>query len=107
MSELVAFFASSQIKWIVTLIAVDFVLGIVVSIMKKTFRLGKVAKFMGIPVLGYVWGFVILEMVAIAIPSLVMIVKAAYFLIILALVGSILHSISKLGISLPAYLKKE
>jgi MFS superfamily sulfate permease-like transporter len=50
----------SGIQWIVYLIVVDVILGIVAAIVKKEFRLGKLAKFMGVPVLGYVFGYVVL-----------------------------------------------
>jgi len=70
MQELIALFGTSQIRWIVLLITVDLVLGIVAAILKKDFRLGKLAKFMVKPVLGYVLGFAVLEMVALALPSL-------------------------------------
>ena len=43
--------------------------------MKKDFRLGKLAKFMKTPVLGYVLGFAVLEMVAVALPSSVLLFK--------------------------------
>jgi len=106
MAELIVFLGTSQIQWIVTLIAVDVILGIVGAWMKKEFRLGKLAKFMGTPVLGYVFGFAVLEMVAQDFPSLAMVTTAAYFLVILALVGSILNNLGKLGVNLPSYLKK-
>ncbi len=105
MLEFIPFFMN--LKWIVLLIAFDWVLGLVVSLMKKEFRLGKVANFMVRPVLGYLWGFAVLEMVAAAIPSMAMMVQAAYYLIILALVGSILNHLGKLGLPIPAMLKKE
>lgn len=91
-----------QINWIILLIGIDVVLGILAALLKKEFRLGKVAKFMGIPVLGYVFGFTVLASVA---P--VWITKIAFWLIVLALVGSILNNLGKLGVNIPAYLKKE
>lgn len=96
----------SQMKWIITLIAVDVLLGIVASLMKKDFRLGKIANFMFKPVLAYVLGFGILLLVPSAIPSLAMITQAAYILVILALTGSILNNLSRLGLKLPSYLRK-
>jgi len=107
MTELVALFATSQVKVIVTLIAVDVVLGIIAAILKKDFRLGKVAKFMIKPVLGYVFGFAVLELVATALPSLAMVTSLAYILVVLALISSILSNIAKMGVSLPAYLLRE
>ena len=107
MGELIALFGTTQIQWILILIAVDVVLGIIAALMKKNFRLGKLAGFMVKPVLGYVLGFAVLEMVAQALPSLAMLVSVAYILILLALIGSILQNLGKMGLKLPAYLLKE
>ena len=105
MTELVALFGTSQIQWIVTLIMADVVLGIIAAIMKGDFRLGKLGKFMKKPVIGYVFGFGVLEMVAQALPSLVMVTQMAYILVVLALVGSILNNLAKMGLPVPSYLK--
>ena len=107
MQNIAVLFATPQIKWILILVAIDVLLGIIAALLKKDFRLGKVAGFMGKGVLGYVLGFAVLEMVAGALTSLVIIVQLAYILIILALLGSILSNLGKLGLPLPAYLKKE
>lgn len=100
------FLATAQLKWIATLIAVDVVLGIIAAVLKKDFHLGKVANFMVKPVLGYVFGYTILDSVAQTLPSLALVVQAAFILIILALVGSILNNLGRLGLSLPDWLKK-
>ena len=91
-----------KIKYIILLIAIDVVLGIIGAIMKKDFRLGKLANFTVKPVLGYVFGFIVLA-------NLVkpLIVTVTFVLIVLALIGSILTNLGKLGLSVPAYLKKE
>ena len=107
MAELVALFGTSQVMWIVILIMVDVVLGIIAALMKGNFRLGKLAKFMVKPVLGYVFGFGVLQMVAQALPSLAMVVKMAYILIVLALVGSILNNLAKMGLPIPNYFKRD
>ena len=107
MLQLVALFGTTQVQWILILVAVDVVLGIVAALIKKDFRLGKLAGFMKKGVLGYVLGFAVLEMVAQALPSLVLIVSVAYVLILLALVGSILSNLGKMGLKLPAFLLKE
>ncbi len=107
MAEIIALFATSQIQWIVTLIAVDVVLGIIAAIIKGDFRLGKVAKFMKKPVLGYVLGFAVLEIVALALPSLAILAWIAFILIILSLIGSILNNIARMGVSLPSYLTRD
>ena len=107
MAQLVALFGTTPIKYILILIAVDVVLGIIAALIKKDFRLGKLAGFMKKGVVGYILGFVVLEMVASALPSLAMLVSVAYILILLALVGSILQNLGKMGVKLPTYLMKE
>jgi len=107
MAELIALFGTSQIQWIVILIAIDVVLGIIAAIMKRDFRLGKIANFMKEPVLGYVLGFAALEVVAQAIPTLASLIWLAFVLIILALLGSILNNLGKMGVNLPDYLKRD
>lgn len=52
-----ALLSTPQIKMIVTLIAVDVILGIVAAIVKKDFKIGKMAKFMGTPVWDMCWAF--------------------------------------------------
>jgi len=107
MTELVALFGTSQVRCIVTLIMVDVVLGIIAALMKGDFRLGKLAKFMVKPVLGYVFGFGILQMVAQALPSLAMVTQMAYVLVVLALIGSVLNNLAKMGLPIPSYLKRD
>ncbi len=107
MPQLIALFGTTQIYWILILITIDVVLGIIGAIVKKDFRLGKLAGFMGKPVLGYVLGFAVLQMVAQALPSLAFVLTVAFVLIILALVGSILNNLGKMGLPVPAWLKKE
>jgi len=98
--------ASSQVQMIVMLIGVDVVLGIIAALMKKDFVLGKVAGFMKRGVLVYVFGYAVISAVGEVLPSLSMIVTAAYWLIILALIGSILDNLGKIGLPIPKMLKK-
>jgi len=107
MQQLIALFGTTQIKWIVVLIVVDIILGIIAALLKKDFRLGKMAGFMKRGILGYVLGFAVLEMVAQALPGLAIVTMIAYILVILALVGSILNNLGKMGLPIPAYLKKD
>lgn len=106
MSELTLLLGTSQVQWIITLIAVDVVLGIIAALVKKDFRLGKVAGFMVKPILGYVFGFAILVLAVQLLPALSVVAAAAYYLIILALIGSILANLAKMGLKLPSYLTK-
>ena len=92
----------SGIQWIVYLIVVDVILGIAAAIVKKEFKLGKLAKFMGIPVLGYLFGYVVLANIL----GASYLTFAALCLIVLALVGSILNNLGKLGVKVPDWLRK-
>lgn len=107
MTDLIDALGTNQVYWITLLIAIDVLLGIIAALVKKEFRLGKLANFMKKGVLGYVFGFAVLAMVAQALPGLSMVASVAYFLIVLALVGSILNNLGKFGLPLPTYLKKE
>ena len=106
MSEIIALFGTTQMQWIVILIAIDVVLGIIASIVKKDLLLGKLANFMKGPILAYVLGFAVLEMVGQALPSLVYIVLVAFILIVIALLVSILKNLGRLGLPLPKVLSK-
>ena len=106
MSSLFDALASSQIQIITILVAVDVVLGVVAAFIKKEFVLGKVAGFMGKGVLVFVLGFAVLAAVGEAFPSLALVVTVAYWLVILALAGSILDNLGKMGLSIPKILRK-
>lgn len=107
MPQLIALFGTQQVYWILMLVVVDVVLGIIAALIKKDFRLGKVAGFMKKGVLTYVLGFAVLEMAAQAMPSMASVVMISFVLVVLALVGSILSNIAKMGVNLPAFLKKD
>jgi len=107
MAELITLLSTSRVQWIVTLIAVDWILGAVAAILKKEFRLGKMAMFMGKGVIPYVLGFAVLEAVTQALPAVSWMASAAFVVVFLALVGSILNNLGKMGLSIPNYLKKE
>ena len=106
MIDLVTLLQIPQMKWIIILIAADVVLGIIAALIRKDFRLGKLANFMFKPVLGYIFGFAIITLISQALPYLAMIAQVSYILIVLALIGSILNNLSKSGLKLPAYLRK-
>lgn len=106
MGEFETILATSQIKMIVMLIMIDVILGIIAALLKKEFVLGKLAGFMKRGVLKYVLGFAVLSLAASAIPSIAWTIKVAYILIILALTGSILDNLGKIGLPLPKILRK-
>ena len=106
MEDLIALFATAQMKWIVILLGIDVIFGIVGALIKKDFAFWQLAKFMRGPVLGYILGFAILEVVAQALPSLAFITSIAFVLMIIALVASIVGNLGRWGVPLPRLLKK-
>ena len=98
--------ATKEIQMIVLLIGIDVVLGIIAAMMKKEFVIGKLAGFMKRGVLVYVFGFAVISAVGEVLPSLSIIVTAAYWLILLALAGSILDNLGKIGLPIPKILRK-
>lgn len=106
MEDILNIFASAQIKNIVILIGIDVILGIIAALKSKEFVLGKLAGFMKRGILTFVFGFAVMIMVGEAIPSLSMVVTITYWLVVLALVGSIMDNLGKLGLPIPKILKK-
>lgn len=105
-TEFINFFANSSVQTIVILIIVDVILGIVAAFLKKEFVIGKVAAFVKKGFITYVFGFVVVEIVGQALPSLAMIVPVAFWLIVVALVGSILANLERTGVKLPKILTR-
>jgi len=106
MEEFLNVLATSQIRNIVMLIGIDVFLGIIASLKTKEFVLGKLAGFMKRGILAYVFGFAVLTLAGQALPSLAWVVSVAYYLVLLALIGSILDNLGKLGLPLPKMLRK-
>jgi len=104
--DIIALFGTTQMQWIVILVAVDVVLGIIAALVKKEFAFGKLCNFMEEPVLGYVFGFAVIEMVGQALPKLALIVPVVLVLIVIALLASILKNLGRFGLPLPAILKR-
>ena len=106
MPDIITLFGSIQMQWIVILIAVDVILGIIASLVKKEFAFSKLANFMKGLILAYVLGFAVIKLVGEALPKLAFIVPVAFVLIVIALVASIIGNLGRLGIPLPKCLKK-
>ncbi len=106
MTTLFGALAVNQIQTIVLLVAIDVVLGIISALMKKEFVLGKLAGFMQKGVVGFVFGFAVLAAVGQSFPSLAIVVTVAFWLVILALIGSILDNLTKIGVPIPKILRK-
>jgi len=105
-SDLILYFGTWQVQVIITLIAIDVLLGIIAAIVRKEFLWGKLANFMKVPVLAYIFGFVVIEVTVSAFPSLSYLVPIAFVLIILTLLASIFRNLAKIGIPVPDGLKK-
>lgn len=106
MVDFIPFFATWQMQVIVTLIAVDVLLGIISALIKKEFVFGKLANFMKGPVLAYIFGFMIVEITGETFPSLGFITPVSFVLIGIVLLASIFRNLSRLGIPVPNGLKK-
>ncbi len=106
MAEFLILLAASGVKIIVVLIGIDVILGVIGALLKKEFVLGKLAGFMRKGILPYVLGFVVLVLAGQAVPALGTIVTIAYWLIVLALIGSILDNLGKMGVPIPKILRK-
>jgi phage-related holin len=106
MSSLLDALALSQVQVIIVLVAIDVVLGVVAAFIKKEFVLGKVAGFMQKGVVSFAFGFAVLAAIGQAFPSLAFAITVAYWLVVLALLGSILDNLAKLGIPMPRILRK-
>ena len=105
MLGLVDLFSTTQVQIIVALIAIDVVLGILGAVVTKEFRFGKLGGFLKGPVLGYVLGYGVLELVAEGIPSLAFLLPAAFLLIVVSLIASVFRNLNKLGLPLPGSAK--
>ncbi len=106
MLELTNLFATPFMQSIVILIIADVILGIIAALVKKEFVFGKLCNFMKWPVIGYVFGFAVIELVGQALPSLSWLVTAAFVLIVITLLASIFGNLGKLGLPLPGTLKR-
>lgn len=106
MLDILVLFATPQMQWIVILLGIDVVLGIIAALVKKEFVFGKLCNFMKGPVLAYIFGFAVIELVGNALPSLAFIVPIVFVLVLIALLASVFGNLGKLGLPLPGTLKK-
>lgn len=93
--------ATNLVQYIVILVAIDVVLGVVGAVIKKEFRFGKVAGFMKKGIVGYVFGFAVVQLVGQAIPSLNFLVPVVFVFVVVALLASIFRNLNKMGLALP------
>lgn len=106
MAQLITYLGTWQTQVIVILIAIDVLLGIIAALYRKEFVFGKLVNFMKAPVLGYVFGFAVLQAVGMALPNLAFLIPIAFALIVIGLIASIFRNLGKLGIPVPSDLKK-
>jgi phage-related holin len=106
LTDLIDYLGTWQIQVITTLLAIDVLLGIVAALFKKDFVWGKLANFMKVPVLAFIFGFGIIEIVAVALPALNFIVIVSFVIIVIVLLASIFKNLAKIGIPVPDHFKK-
>ena len=102
MTEFTALFGTLQMQIIVWLIAADVVVAVLSALWKKEFSFRKLGNFMRGPILGYIFGFAVIELVGQAIPTLAIAVQVVFALVVIALAASILRNLSRFGFPLPA-----
>ena len=105
MQEVITLFGTLYIQIIGILIAVDILFGIIAAIVRKEFVFRKLAMFMKGPILAYIFGFVILALCIKASGVGNWALKVGFVLIAIALLGSILRNLAKLGLPLPKVFK--
>ncbi|MBU2635125.1 phage holin family protein [Patescibacteria group bacterium] len=106
MSDIIVLFGTIQMQAIIILIAIDVVLAVIASLVKKDFAFRKLANFMKGPVLAYVLGFAVVGIVGQAIPYLALVIPIVFVLIVIALLASIIRNLGRTGVPLPQILKR-
>lgn len=106
MADLISYFGTWQMQVIATFIALDVLLGVIAALIRREFLWSKLANFMKIPVLSYLFGFAVVEIIGETLPSLNFTVMVAFVLIVITLLASVFRNLSRLGIPVPDGLKK-
>ena len=107
LTDFTAAFGTWQMMFIAIFLAVDIILGMAAAIAGKEFNFNHVADFMKTGVLPYVFGFAVVGFFASQFGRLGQIATTVIFVaIVLNLSGSIVSNLAKLGVNLPAVLKK-
>lgn len=102
------FWNDGKVDWLVLLIVADFLLGVISALRRRTFRLSYVADFLRKDVIFKLGGYLVLyagavyagEAEVLGIPEFDpgLLAGAAYGVVVAAFVGSILNSLSELGL---------
>ena len=106
MSDIIVLFGTIQMQAIIILIAIDVVLGIIAALVRKDFAFRKLGNFMKGPVLAYVLGFAIIEIIGQVLPRLALIVPIVLVLVVIALLASVIRNLGRIGVPLPQILKR-
>ena len=101
----VELFGTFQMQAIVWLIAADFVAAVAGALLKKEFSFRKLGNFMHGSVVKYIFGFAVIELVALAAPAFGFLVPVVFILVVIALGSSVLRHLGKFGIPLPKILR--
>lgn len=105
MSELTSLFATPQMQIIVGLVVADIVLGVVGAVVKKEFSLRKLGNFAHSHILGFAFGFALVELIGQALPAFALFVQVAFGMIALTLAASLVRNLGKFGLPVPAIFK--
>ncbi len=105
--DVLSLFANQLMQIIIILVVIDVLLGIVAALVKKNFIFTKLGNFMKKMMVGYVFGFVIVEIIGQSLQTMAFIVPSVFVIVVLALLASIVGNLGKLGLPVPAALKKE
>lgn len=108
MEEIINLFRSFQYQVLGILIAADVLTGIIGAIVKKEFVFRKLGMFTK-SIVFYIFGFLILELYSFEVGVFgieAWIIWTGFALIAIALAGSIIGNLGKLGLPLPKVLKK-
>lgn len=106
MNNIIAYFGTWQMQVIATLIALDVLLGVIAALIRREFLWSKLANFMKGPVLSYLFGFAVVEIIGETLPSLNFTVMVAFVLIVITLLASVFRNLARLGIPVPDGLKR-
>lgn len=102
-----AAFATLEMTILAVLLAADVILGIAAAIASRSFNFNKLATFMATGVLPYLFGFAVIEIIAAGFGLYGRMATVVIFVaIVLNLLGSIISNLAKLGVNMPAILKK-
>lgn len=106
-TDFVIAFGTLHMKVIAIFLAADIVLGISAAIAAKKFNFNQLATFMATGVLPYLFGFAVVEMIALSFGIYGQMATMIIFVaIVFNLLASIISNLATLGVNMPRFLKK-